>query len=256
MATKNHSAAKPPQRRGLAAALTRRRTTPEPVVTGTGPYRLHTNKEPVLEEQRFESLAEAMTAGGSADPDGWFSVASTDRIYQQSRTGPQKVIVAPGVHAELDTLQRQKRQQAEEARIAAERRQQQEAAARLAKWEKTAAAQRAAREAEEAAKPKPVIDYLTVAGEALGDADLRVEVATQCGRTDTTGHDRTVASCKACGDDHTVRWDGPDWNYDRVDTGGKLSTPMACEWAKTHAAECRAIPAGRPRRPAAPSPQG
>lgn len=248
MATKNHTADKPSKRRGLAAALTHRRTAPEPVVTGTGQYRLFNNIHPVREERRFESLAEAMTAEGSTDPDAWFWITDPDEIYRRSLTWPspdygaQKIIAAPGVRAELDTLQQQKRQRAEQARIAEERRQRQEAAVRWAKWQETVAAERAAREAEEAAKPKPVIDYLTAAGEALGNADLRVEVTTRCGRIDTTDHDRTVASCKACGDTHTVRWDGPDWNYDRFDTGGKLSTPMACEWAKTHAAECRAIP--------------
>jgi hypothetical protein len=248
MATENHTVDKPSRRRGLAAALTRWRTAPEPVVTGAGPYRLFNNIHPVREEQRFESVTEAMTAGGPGDPAEWFSITDPDKIYRLTPgSGAQKVIAAPGVRAELDTLQQQKRQRAEEARIAEERRQRQETVARTERWKKTVAAQRAAREAEEATKPKPVIDYLTAAGEALSDAGLRVEVTTQCGRTDTTDHDRTVASCKACGDTHTVQWNGTGWNYDRwarrqFDTDGKLSTPMACEWAKTHAAGCRAIP--------------
>lgn len=241
----------------------RRRPAPEPIITGDGPYRLYTNGAPAR-QKRFESLAKAMAAAGTSDPDDWTNSTGFNRIYSRSQAidkvgYQQKVIEAPGLDTEFLTLQTQKhnekRQQdlaAERERQFEERRQREENWARwnaqVAKAKEQKAAEDAKRAEEEAAKPKHVISYLTVAGQSLADRSLAVEVVTQPGYTTSTDHTETVAACKACGESHTVQWSGEGWDYrryaeDRFDTDGRLSTPRACEWAKEHAKTCTAMPA-------------
>jgi hypothetical protein len=233
---------------------------PAPIVTGTGPYRLHdyTSGDRVRCEQRFESLAAAMIAAGSTDPDDWFALAGSDRISQESRAfmevgrymevGRQQVVDAPGVGDELLILQKQTRA-AERQREADEAaRRQAERKADWALWKAARAAEKAWREAKDAAKPRLIISYLTVAGQALGDADLRVKVVTQPGHNGYDGHTETAATCTACGASHTIYWgwDGLAAEHgeaqDHLDEGGQYSTPKAQAWALEHAETCRAIP--------------
>lgn len=230
-----------------------KRPAPEPTITGTGPYRLYGNAYPVPAEQRFESLAGAMSAAGSTNPDDWCeSLSDTDRIY--SRTGPantgfrQQIIEAPGVCGELTALKDQKRQARELAKHAEQEQTRKELAARTARWAEAEKARKAKDAAEEAAKPKLVISYLTAAGEALGDRNLAVEVFTQPGYTTSTDHTETVAACKACGESHTVEWRQSKWNYstssyrEEFDKGGEYSTREVRDWAQKHAKTCTAMP--------------
>jgi hypothetical protein len=226
-----------------------RRRTPEPTITGTGPYRLYTNGNRGLREQRFESLAAAMAAAGTSDPNDWSDSTGFNRIYSRaqaiSKVGyQQKVIEAPGLDTEFLTLQTQAREADRRRKLAESEKREAKRKADRARWEAIVAAEKEKKAAEESAKPKLVISYLTAAGESLGDRSLAVEVVTQAGYNTSTDHTETVATCKACGESETLRWSRDAWHSNgQYDEGGKRSTSQAREWAQKHAQTCTAMPA-------------
>ncbi|MCO6011471.1 hypothetical protein NE236_41630 [Actinoallomurus purpureus] len=225
---------------------------PEPTTIGTGPYRLFDDSVLTsITARRLKSLTAAMASAGHEDPTHWFTLPwhpdeiflSLNHYYDPGRGKVRWKIEGPGVAAELEDLLEQKRAADEQAKRAEAQRQ----AENWEKWRKEDAKREAQRAAEEAAKPRLVISYLTRVGEALGDAHLAVEVVTRPGYRDRTDHTETVATCKTCGESHTVEWNGAGWDHqrwmnDQFDTDGKLSTPRAQKWAREHAGECRAMP--------------
>lgn len=63
---------------------------------------------------------------------------------------------------------------------------------------------------------KVIARYLTVAGVALGNPDITVDLI----------HDGGTAKCRGCG----TEWSNPNWPF----TVG--------QWAEGHAEKCRALP--------------
>jgi hypothetical protein len=209
-------------------------TPPEPTFIGEGDYQLLDDSIHFPDTVRcLTTLADAMRAAEHPNPDHWYPIFGDIAVEYVHRRGPERwTIKGPNVITLLDEMQKEKRRAEEQQRRE-----------NRARWEAAAAK----RKAEEAAKPKLVISYLSVAGQALGDSQLSVEVVTRPGFCDRTDHTETVATCKACGESHTVEWNGSGWDHrrwleDRYDTDGKLSTPRAQKWAQEHAETCRAMP--------------
>jgi hypothetical protein len=198
---------------------------PEPTITGTGDYQLYHSASILTAQtiQRFPSLADAMNAAKYPNPDVWYYLGvGAITVKHEYRRGTDCCIQSPHIGAELQAMRDEKRRVEEEER--AERSRQAAAA-----WRREDAEKRAKREAEEAAKPRPVApSFLTRAGEALRRQDLAVAV------TKPNNSSAVTATCHGCGETEVS-----DRYYS---SNGDIEE--AARWARKHAAECRAVPAG------------